>query len=93
TIDVETGDEIEELAAQFNRMSEQLRASYSDLERRVAVRTQELEAINAIAAAVGQSLDLDEILDGALEKTLELMSIEAAGIYLLDERSGSLSIA
>ena len=93
TIDVETGDEIEELAAQFNLMSEQLRASYSDLERRVAVRTRELEAISAIAAAVSQSLDLDEILDGALEKTVELMGIEAAGIYLLDERSGALSIA
>ena len=93
TIDVETGDEIEELAAQFNLMSEQLQTSYSDLERRVAVRTRELEAINAIAAAVSQSLDLDEILDGALVKTSELMGIEAAGIYLLDERSGSLSIA
>ena len=30
TIDVETGDEIEELAGQFNLMSEQLQASYSD---------------------------------------------------------------
>ena len=93
TIDVETGDEIEELAAQFNLMSEQLRSSYSDLERRVAVRTQELEAINAIAAAVSQSLDLDEILDGALAKIVEIVGIEAAGIYLLDERSGSLNIA
>jgi nitrate/nitrite-specific signal transduction histidine kinase len=93
TIDVETGDEIEKLAAQFNLMSEQLRASYSDLERRVAIRTQELETINAIAAAVSQSLDLDQILDGALEMTLELMDIEAAGIYLLDPRSGALSIA
>ena len=93
TIDVETGDEIEELAGQFNLMSEQLQASYSDLEHRVTIRTRELEALNAIAAAVSQSLDLDEILDGALDKTLEVMDIEAGGIYLLDERSGSLTIA
>jgi len=93
TIDVETGDEIEELAGQFNLMSEQLQASYSDLEHRVTIRTRELEALNAIAAAVSQSLDLDEILDGALDKTLEVMDIEAGGIYLLDERSESLTIA
>ena len=93
TIDVETGDEIEELVAQFNLMSEQLRSSYSDLEHRVAIRTRELETINAIAATVSQSLDLHEILDGALEETMQLMDIKAGGIYLLDERAGSLTIA
>jgi nitrate/nitrite-specific signal transduction histidine kinase len=93
TIDVETGDEIEELAGQFNLMSEQLQASYSDLERRVFIRTRELEALNAIAAAVSQSLDLHEILDSALDRTLQVMGIEAGGIYLLDEKSESLTIA
>ena len=93
TIQVETGDEIEELAGQFNRMSRELRASYTQLEHRVSVRTRELEALNAIAAVVSQSLDLNEILDGALDKTLDVMDIEAGGIYLLDERTGALTIA
>ena len=93
TIHVETGDEIEKLAGRFNLMSEQLQASYADLERRVAIRTRELEALNAIAAAVSQSLDLDEILDGAVSKALEVMDIEAGGIYLLDEKTNSLTIA
>ena len=93
TIDVETGDEIEELAAQFNLMSEQLQASYADLENRVAIRTRELEALNVIAKVVNESLELDEILDGALDKTLEVMDIEAGGIYLLDERTETLTIA
>jgi nitrate/nitrite-specific signal transduction histidine kinase len=93
TIQVDTGDEIEELATQFNRMSKELEASYSQLELRVAVRTRELEALNAIAAVVSQSLDLDEILDGALDKTLDVMGIEAGGIYLLNESTGALSIA
>lgn len=67
--------------------------SYRSLEQQVAARTKELAALNAIAAAVSQSLHLDEVLDSALEKTLEVMEIEAGGIYLLDEEAGVLTIA
>jgi transcriptional regulator with GAF, ATPase, and Fis domain len=67
--------------------------SYRDLEERVAARTKELAALNAIAAAVSQSLDLDDVLNSALEKTLQVMEIEAGGIYLLDEETGLLTIA
>jgi len=53
------------------------------LERQVAGRTRELSAINAIAGVVSASLDLQQILDGALDKTLDVMGREAGGIYLL----------
>jgi signal transduction histidine kinase len=43
-IDVRTGDELEELADEFNRMTDQLRESYADLERKVQERTSELAA-------------------------------------------------
>ncbi len=43
-ITVRTGDELEELADEFNRMSSQLHESYTSLERKVALRTQELTA-------------------------------------------------
>jgi signal transduction histidine kinase len=39
-------DEVGELARGFNQMAEQLEASYSDLEMRVAQRTEELERLN-----------------------------------------------
>jgi hypothetical protein len=39
---VRTGDELEELADEFNRMSAQLHDSYTSLERKVALRTREL---------------------------------------------------
>jgi GAF domain-containing protein len=46
---------------------------------------EELETVNAIAVTVSQSLDLDEILDKALGKVLEVMRLEAkGGIFLLN---------
>ena len=42
TIAVHSGDEIEELATEFNLMAEQLKGSYEQLEQRVAARTEEL---------------------------------------------------
>jgi GAF domain-containing protein/HAMP domain-containing protein len=94
----ETGDEVEALGRQFNVMARALKESYEDLEQRVADRTRELAALNAIAAVVSSSLDLEEILDAALDKTLEVMGIEAGGIYLLqgaesEDDEGILTIA
>jgi nitrate/nitrite-specific signal transduction histidine kinase len=93
TITADTGDEIEELAEQFNLMSAQLRESYVQLERRAVARTQELAALNAIAAVASRSMNLDEILGDALDKTLEVMRIEGGGIYLLDEQACALKVA
>jgi nitrate/nitrite-specific signal transduction histidine kinase len=93
TITAQTGDEIEELAGQFNAMSAQLEESYKNLEQKVADRTQELSTLNTIAATVSQSLDLDRILNLALEKTLQAMAIEAGGIYLLAKEAGTLNLA
>ncbi len=50
-----------------------------------------LLALNAIAATVSQTLNLEFILNSALDKTLELIKAEAGGIFLLDEKSQTLS--
>jgi signal transduction histidine kinase len=42
-IDVHTGDELETLADQFNRMAGQLQESYSGLEQKIQERTRQLE--------------------------------------------------
>jgi signal transduction histidine kinase len=41
-LNIKTGDELEELASQFNRSAEALQESYANLEQRVMDRTQEL---------------------------------------------------
>ena len=45
-IAIATGDELETLGQQFNRMAEQLQDSYASLEGKVAERTQQLEMAN-----------------------------------------------
>jgi signal transduction histidine kinase len=53
-IDVRTGDELQALAEQFNRMSTQLRESYAGLERKVEERTAELrETLEQQTATAG----------------------------------------
>lgn len=45
-IEIQTGDELEALAGEFNRMAERLRDSYAGLEQKVDARTRELAAAN-----------------------------------------------
>jgi signal transduction histidine kinase len=45
-IAIQTGDELEALATEFNRMTAQLQESYADLEQKVDLRTQELQTKN-----------------------------------------------
>jgi signal transduction histidine kinase len=80
------------LAEEKDELKKRKKWSSTDLEQRVAAQTKELAALNVIAAAVSSSLDLKDVLDSALDKTLEVMEIESGGIYLLDEESGLLNI-
>jgi signal transduction histidine kinase len=70
-----------------------LEARSHNLETQVVVRTKELSALNAVASVVSRSLDLDQVLTNALEKTLEVVEIEAGGIYLLQDDGQTLNIA
>jgi nitrate/nitrite-specific signal transduction histidine kinase len=83
-IEVKTGDEIETLADQFNLMSAKLDESYSSLEKKVAGRTHELATLNAIAAQVSSSLNLNEIMADALERIMELTGMEHGIAYRIE---------
>ena len=55
-------------------------------------RSAELAALTAIAAQVNCTQDLDEILHGALQTTLDVVDVDAGEIYLVDEETGDLSL-
>ncbi|MGW8226725.1 MAG: histidine kinase, partial [Anaerolineales bacterium] len=90
-IDVNTGDEIETLADQFNLMSEKLDDSYSTLEKKVDERTHELATLNAIAGSVSSSLNLNEIMADALERIMELTGMEHGISYRIEGGEGSVA--
>jgi nitrate/nitrite-specific signal transduction histidine kinase len=94
SIEVKTGDEIETLADQFNLMSVKLDDSYSSLEKKVADRTRELAIMNSIISVASHSLDMQEILGDALNKTVEQMGFEAGAAFKLEpDPKASLLVA
>jgi signal transduction histidine kinase len=79
-IEVRTGDEVEALAAQFNRMTADLQESYATLEQRVLERTRELSEALARQTATGDILraisssptDLRPVFDTIAENAVAL---------------------
>ena len=61
------------------------------MEQRILEANRNLLVLNIIADTVSQSLDLDTILNSALDKVLELMKGHTGGILLLDPETQTLS--
>ena len=68
----------------------QLVEAYQTLEQRVTERTQELAALNAIAAVVSRSLDLQEVMRAALDQTLQVVGMDGGIAYQLDDATQTL---
>jgi class 3 adenylate cyclase/HAMP domain-containing protein len=90
-IDVTTGDELEELADQFNSMAGQLHETYSGLETKVEERTRdlarsinELKVLEEVGRAVASSLDLNAVLPTVAARALEITQADAVLIYGYD---------
>jgi GAF domain-containing protein len=58
------------------------------LYRELLQRNRELLVLNAVSAAASQSLDLDNVLQLALDKTLEAIGMDSGGILLPDPSGG-----
>jgi PAS domain S-box-containing protein len=52
----------------------------------------DLSALNTMAAIVNQSLDINEILNRAMDEALRQVGVEAAAMLLLDEEGGELAL-
>jgi PAS domain S-box-containing protein len=72
------------------RNQAELEQANKNLDRRVKERTRELAALNALAAVVSRSLDLREVMESALQKTMEAAGVEAGGAFRLEEQSQTL---
>ncbi|HRI17932.1 MAG TPA: GAF domain-containing protein, partial [Burkholderiaceae bacterium] len=89
---VRTGDELEGLADQFNRMTAQLRESYAGLERKVEQRTAELTeslqyqtAISAVLRVIGGSpTDVTPVFEAIMDSARELLGTSTAAVFRYD---------
>jgi signal transduction histidine kinase len=91
-ISIKTGDELESLADQFNRMTAQLRESYAGLERKVEERTAELQETLEQQTAISEVLrvisstpsDVKPVLEAVAARATRLCDASSATIYVLE---------
>lgn len=84
-LDIRSGDEIENLANQFNRMAVELRASYQSLEDKIAARTRDLSSLYAALAPLTPSNSAQRLA----ERLKEATQADAALIRVFDKEKKS----
>ena len=84
-LDIRTGDEIEELGHEFNKMASRLADAIGSLEQRVAERTRGLQTAAEVAHATTSMLDPDQLLRRVVDLVRERFNLYYVGLFLLDE--------
>ncbi len=91
-ITAKTGDEVEELARQFNWMAGQLQASYGQLEQRVADRTKELDALYRADETLLTNLQLDRLLEALVDVAVEILKADKSALLVWDAKQERLVV-
>ena len=86
---------VEERTAELTTVNAQLQEEIRERQRvevEITQRNAGLAALNAIAATISQSLELETILNTALEMTLSVLEMEVGAIFLLNQETEELAI-
>ena len=99
SIKADTGDEIQQLAEQFNAMARALKESYANLEQKVKERTkqerqraEQLRTINEVSRKISSFVNLGELIPyvgNMLRKTFHYHNVN---IFLFEPGSGKLTL-
>ena len=87
-VQVPSHDELGDLAAASDAMRQQLKASFAERDR----RNQDLVMLNDLAVNASESLDLQQILELALDTVVNRLGMQAGSIYLADEDTGCFTL-
>lgn len=71
---------------------ENLLGAMMEAETEIQQYYKELWTLNSLAATISGSLNLDEILNSAVSKLIDVMQVEAGWVYLLDEHDNELKL-
>ena len=66
--------------------------TFSSLQKE-RVRRVYLAAVNQISGVLSQSLELNQVLGNAIDNVIDVMKVEIALVFLLDEEAGQLTLA
>jgi PAS domain S-box-containing protein len=86
--------DIGQLAERFNEMAQQLRRSYTELEKKLLDRTHELAAIDSVALTLSRASNLKDMLTKSLGQVLDSLAglDPRGGIFLLEPDGETLRL-
>jgi len=88
--EIDSKDEVGDLARIFNSTTTQLQQTLSGLEQRVAARTQDLAIVAEVGTATATILESERLLQEVVDLTKERFNLYHSHIYLMDENGENL---